>query len=98
MPLHRRLLAISDAVEYWSNLDATRATEAPAFTEIGFYTVYFEVNRGGATAAGSATVVIRPQELAAIRATPYSGAYDGQPHKIGIDGLENGDIVCIYCG
>lgn len=72
----------------------TFSATAPAFTDVGVYTVYFKVIRVGyAEFSSSATVAILPIVLSGISASNISVVYDGNPHCISIVGALDSDGI-----
>jgi hypothetical protein len=69
-------------VKYGTNEGTYDLTTNPTYTEVGTYTVYYQVTKDNYTpVTGSKTVTITEATLA-VTAYGWSGTYDGNPHGI----------------
>ena len=68
----------------------------PTYTNVGSYTVYYEVTKGGYTPVkNSATVTINKADMT-VSASKYSGTYDGKAHGITVNVTSPSDATVKY--
>lgn len=88
-------------VTYCDKEDGWYSSTNPTYKDAGTYTVYYKatagknysINGGENTATGSAVVQINQTSLeAVVKATPYSGTYDGKPHGITVEVPDDADV------
>ena len=72
-------------IKYGTTEGTYNLTAAPTYTEVGTYTIYYQVTTANyAAATGSASVKITEATLTGVSAAGYVGTYDGQAHTITI--------------
>lgn len=83
----------SDTVTF-STDNIVFSSSCPAFSEVGYYTVFFKVLRSGyAEFSSSAYISISPCVLPGISASDLSFVYDGLAHSVVIDGTLPSDAI-----
>ena len=81
-------------ITYSTTSDGNYSEENPTYTDVGEYTVYYQVEKANyETVTGSETVKITPAELTDVTASGYTGAYDGQSHSITVTADEGATIT-----
>ena len=72
-------------IKYGTTTGTYDKTANPTYTNVGTYTVYYEVSKDNyTTVTGSATVEITKADMI-VSATGYSGTYDGSAHGITVN-------------
>lgn len=86
-------------IEYRTSEEAAWSTTNPTFTNVGTYTVYWQVTKTGYTAAsGSDTVNITKATLTGYSVTANSDAtYDGEAHASATVTLPEGATISYTC-
>lgn len=83
-------------IKYGTVAGTYNLDDSPEYSDIGTYTVYYQVTATGYTAAtGSATVEITAAEIE-YTATAYSGSYDEQAHGITVSVTDPTDATVEY--
>ena len=81
-------------ITYSTTSDGNYSEENPTYTDVGEYTVYYQVEKANyETVTGSETVKITPAELTEVTASGYTGVYDGLPHAITVTADEGATIT-----